>query len=403
MKHKPITQMSPAPIFKVNSPVQNFLSCASCNQSILIENYSPQNFIAVSMKCHRCGEVTTTPTLEPGEIVPEQVIIYKQSETKDAHGTLPISSETAITHDGELVRIASLSQPRNTKASFFPSIPTLNKLEAIYSAISAKDMAHHHKKAAKFQNLNNELGALQKYPFAWACAHIRDVLKGREHQHLISTSNPKTLTALSILECFTHFMGEWSHHPRFLEITKEFRNNIAFHHTIAVFVTASTLFRLGFRVAIVPAPGEIRTADMYMRLGVTQKFHIEVKTPRELNWGYEGSLDVNSLKKVIKDSIEDAKGQISYDKPGVLAIVASRISLKLGPMFNSAISQSIEEQDSLNSGLAGIMSVYPYQNKTAVLENPRQVFGFKHIMLPNSKYTGANPFFKSSSDKFSSE
>jgi len=400
MNHMPITQMSPAPIFKVNSPTQASLSCVSCDQSVLIESYSPQNFIAVSMKCYRCGGITKTPDLEAGEIIPEQILLYKQNDSKNAFVTLLISPETAVTNDEEFARIAFQSKPKDIKASFFPAIPTLDKLEEVYSDVSATDMSHHHKKVAQFRISRNELGALQKYPFAWACAHIRGLLKGREHQHIISTSSWTTLTALSILECFTHFVGEWSHHPKFREITKEFRNKSAFHHTIAVFATASTLFRLGFRVAIVPAPGESRTADMYMRLGVTQKLHIEVKTPKELNWGYQGDLDVTSLKEVIKASIKDARGQISHDKPGVLVVAASRISRELGPMLKFAISQLIEEDDDSNYGLAGIMGVYPYQDRVAVFKNPRHVFGFKHIMVPHPKYIGANPFFRSSSDRF---
>ena len=45
-----------------------------CGQSTLIKGYLPANFLAIRIRCFRCGAITGTPGLPDGEILPRSAV-----------------------------------------------------------------------------------------------------------------------------------------------------------------------------------------------------------------------------------------------------------------------------------------------------------------------------------------
>jgi len=60
-----------------------------CGASVLIQGYLPGNFLAIRIKCFRCGAVSTTPGLPEGEILPRDAITvmgYQPAEPQETLG-----------------------------------------------------------------------------------------------------------------------------------------------------------------------------------------------------------------------------------------------------------------------------------------------------------------------------
>src|SRR5262249_38941136 len=62
-----VVQIGAAPAF-IGAGVRDLV--CQCGESVLIQGYLPANFIGIRIRCARCGEVTTTPGLAEGDILP---------------------------------------------------------------------------------------------------------------------------------------------------------------------------------------------------------------------------------------------------------------------------------------------------------------------------------------------
>ena len=51
-----------------------------CGQSILVKGYLPANFLAIRIKCFRCGAITATPALAEGEILSRSAVGIERNE-----------------------------------------------------------------------------------------------------------------------------------------------------------------------------------------------------------------------------------------------------------------------------------------------------------------------------------
>ena len=91
---------------------------------MLIRGYLPANFLAIGIKCFRCGAVSVTPGLPDGEVLPrDAVAVARRGEPMVAPATIPrgavFASQEAIDRDYALTR------PRNPPAEPMPLTSTV--------------------------------------------------------------------------------------------------------------------------------------------------------------------------------------------------------------------------------------------------------------------------------------
>src|SRR4051794_40871661 len=67
-----IVQGTSAPVFRSNEASESDLRCRRCS-GLLIAGYFPASFIDIRIECFQCKEITETPGLSEGEILPHPV------------------------------------------------------------------------------------------------------------------------------------------------------------------------------------------------------------------------------------------------------------------------------------------------------------------------------------------
>jgi len=133
----------------------------------------------------------------------------------------------------------------------------------------------------------------------------------------------------------------------------------SFYHTLLQLILASSFSDYGNIVAIKkPRPGEGKSADLYMRLTADERFYIEVKAPRALEWP-NSITDDSKLRNVIAGCLSGLGGQISRNAPGALAIASSCVSADFVSSMKRAIDWTLRNRGRNRQSVAAICLVAP--------------------------------------------
>lgn len=381
-----VIQGSAAPAFIMHGATGS-LVCGGCQGSALIEGYKPENFISVRIKCFACGEITSTPGLHPGEILPSNILSLG-ADGRFLLGTpVVVAEQTVVTCDTEI----EIEQSRTRPKKFLPENISLDfdlvdQVEGDFGRLIGENALQKQRSSVRRAMKHGDLGA-EEFPLAWACVWLRErLLKGASPLSL----DAPAVAAITSLLAFRHFTAAWGHHPRFSTIGQSFAGARIFHHNIAQFAAASYLFDHGNRIGLaIPEGGSQRTADLYTRLTPGEIFHIEAKAPLALQWPNVEPAGRQAIGRIVLNALSSAKGQLNRRKKGVLVVAANTYRSGFDQRFREAIESLIHAKGRDYRGVAAVVGVVPL---LAAEGSPlRLTHGYAFVPIRNPHFDGENP------------
>lgn len=386
----PLQQHQKTPLFKINNDGCQ-LRCVNCEDSILIEGYNPDSFVGLSIRCSECMEITTTPHLEIGEILPRSLLVCKDPDGQGFKSTRLIPSGTAVTSHEQLAREQSLVHPRSPVPAFDMSNATMHFLDSEYDRVGGGSL-HKQAKALHRHVAQKDWGnALRNYPYLWSCGRLRRM------QRLQTSFRPlrdfADAAAITNLEVFHKFIRTWGHHPRLNALSNDFMTRAGFHHAMTVFACLREFYLRGIKVGIAPPVGNgSRTADLYIRQGVGQKYYLEIKVPLAFRYPECLSLNTATICDSAMKSLQDAKKQIGSSKPGILVLSINFVMPQNIDGIRSGLRQAIDRIGRDYLDVAGILLLHP-RFETCYISSPTRVdFGHSCIFQSNPHFNGDNVF-----------
>jgi hypothetical protein len=148
------------------------LTCR-CGDPVLIQGYLPGNFLAIRIKCSRCGAVTTTPGLPDGEILPRSAVAIAATEATVTTPSIVGYGDMLASRDA-IARDYALTRPRHAPDEpLLLSRAMLEAAAADYERLTGGRLAEH--TAASPSGEGSEQGG---YPFAWSVLRLRERIAG---------------------------------------------------------------------------------------------------------------------------------------------------------------------------------------------------------------------------------
>ena len=386
----PLQQHYATPLFRIAGATGK-LVCAHCQRSTLIDGYDPDNFVGISIRCSSCYKVTTTPELQVGEILPKEIMMCKSSDSFQFRRTHDVPNSAAMTSQTQLLREQGLVHPRPSAPRFDMSEKTVRWLVSEYNRLSRGAYQKQFEALKRHVSQKDWDAALQKYPFQWSCGRL-----GRMRRLGVGVapiSDVADAAAVTNLEVFHNFVQTWDHHPRLDALSNDFATGEGFHHAMTIFACLRAFFLRGVKVGIAPPlGGGFRTADLYIRHGVEQKFHLEVKTPVSLRYPECLKLNEDIVCDTAIKALRSAKGQLGTTKPGLLVIGLTFIMDNKFQEVLTGLEKAVATAGANYSGVAGILVLAPRFKEALLSGRPLRQFGHECIFKPNNHFSMENVF-----------
>lgn len=345
-------QYGELPVLRCRDPVSDHFLCRNCGHR-LIEGYLPESFIAVRIRCFRCAEVSETPSLAPGELVPTQLLNMGATGEFLVEGPIDYNRGVAMTVDAEIVRSNLECSPNRSgrKWSFGESM--LIELERdfeLYSGLSCQKLLP---KLERYQRSSTG-SAMDAMPLVWALEHLR----GAKEKHQVNLDDPVTNAALTRALLFGNMTSAWSRHPRFSTIAGELANPGSFHHTIGQFAFAGYLFNAGNRItfSVQDTVGDSKP-DLYFRPAADEQLFVEVKAPRVLVWNPNTTLTPELVTKKVRELLASSR-QINRQKPGLIAIMVNHPDPNVAQSALLAAKRFLKVEGRRKGSLAAVSVVH---------------------------------------------
>ena len=136
---------------------------------MLVQGYLPANFLAIRIRCFRCGAVSTTPGLPEGEILPRSAIAIEPTQMPMVT-TAGIARGHVLACREAIARDYALTRPSSCRTSrCYLSRAMLEAAAADYDRLTGGRLAEH--AAASPPAEAPDHGA---YPFAWSVLRLRE-------------------------------------------------------------------------------------------------------------------------------------------------------------------------------------------------------------------------------------
>ena len=308
-----VAQGSDNPVFRCSIPNDVVFSCEKCSH-LLIENYIPQDYVGVHIRCFRCGHISMTPTDMNGEIFSTNVVSLGNNKGIFLRSTVETHPDLTITCDAAYEIALRAMQPREG-LPFKLSCDGLDEVVALYERISPGSFALQE----RILDRTHDADPL-KYPFAWAIRYF----KRSFDTGILNIDSFESQTALYWIRIFLDAVGSWQHHPRFASVATRIATPDSFLHTIGQLLIAKHLFQNGNQIGLSLEDRVGRpNPDLYIRSARTGKIYLEVKAPRKLQSAIQPPDDLGLVEGVLKRTIDRSKAQINKNNKGVLIIISS--------------------------------------------------------------------------------
>lgn len=367
------------PLFRGVVANNAHLDC-SCGHR-LIEHYYPACYIAVSLMCFQCKEITCTPGLPEGEILPISLLSVGEGRKRYLiNGTVRVPLEVALTSREEILKANGLTAPRRSSTSFEVGADSISALESKFDELTCGKRAVQLAAASR----HDAAVACQKYPFVWAAQHLRSCLE----RGVISDRAPYDLFALRQLYLFQHVINAWSHHPRFLGVAREFESS--FEHTCAVLIAAAHFYECGNPIGFTAADGGPRP-DLYTRFGAQEHLYMEVKTPEQLRWSPRWELSGEGVRKALWNALDGSRHQLNRSRKGILIVSSSVTSNDVGRVLDEAAHHVLGKKGRDRKGVAGIVTLSSRFRLVAGAAEIRVEMEFAPKYRKNPYFDGENP------------
>ena len=374
-----IKQMMSEPVFRGSDPTGINFCCGNlkCNH-ILFENYTEGSLLDIAIECFRCGHLTRSPFLEPGEILPAFPILLADEDKLQINQTIIAYTGTVMTSNRQALLEIEACRPRHKDNDrLILDLGCYLKLSEAYNLITGAKLEKQQQSIGRGANPGT-------FPFAASMLKFSHFLSDQSQDSL----QDFRLNCAAIV-MFDDAVKSWSHHPRFLQIASGLGKMNSFYHTIGQLFYAKHLSFQGIRIglSLENVPGE-PNPDLYIRDN-GRKIYIEVKAPSELQFG-QPTLDENSMAQIVYKHVKKVKRQIRSDRPGALVICSTSNDQKNIDLLSKHISV-----DKFKSGRQWMMALIGLSINFQILptdDGLRLKLGIDSASAINPNFKGFNPF-----------
>jgi catechol 2,3-dioxygenase-like lactoylglutathione lyase family enzyme len=356
------------------------LICA-CGTSTLINGYAARNFLAIRIRCFRCGAITTTPGLPAGEILPPDAVALAPDEVPAVRtNTIPLGA--VLADRTEVERDYALTRPRDPPAE--PMVLTAATLDAAaeaYDRLTGGRLAEH--MAASPPATGSALG---EYPLAWSLLRLGGQVGTPGwtwFQH-----NDDALAAMHVAAMWD-CMARWGQHPLLAELVSPLAAPGQFLRTMTRLAAARLLFDAGNRVGFsMPSPQQ-PDAPLHFSTPDGNALTLALRAPNALQWRERDRRTPQSLRAAVLEALASAQGQVNGRRPGIVVLSASILMPDFDQAIVDAIHAAFRSAGRKHHGVAAVGVVIP---KVMPTGQPDQV-GFAYAFYPirNPHFAGENP------------
>lgn len=361
-----------------------------CGNSFLIKGYTPGNYLAIRIKCFRCGAITTTPAMPAGEILPhDAVAIEPRALPAVTTSTVPrgavLADSEALAHEYALTRPGPTLNEAMTLSS-----TVLETVAQEYDRLTGGRLAEH---------LATSPPAMEPrhgdYPFAWSLSRLRQQIAQPEWRWL--RQNDDALATMHVA-ALRHLLDCWGRHPLLDRLASPLAERGQFLPTVTGFATARLLFDAGNRVGFsLPSTGQ-SGVRLHFSTSAGEPLSLALRAPRALQWSERDRRSPQVLRAAVADALASAHGQVNARCPGVLVLSASILL----PDFDQAVVDSLHAVfRTMGRKYRGVAAIAVVMPKVFPVERLDQVgFGYAFYPIRNPHFAGENPIKVGSEQDF---
>jgi hypothetical protein len=356
---------------------------------VLIKGYVPQNYLAIRIRCFHCGDISITPGLQAGEILPRDAVpVPRLARTSTTPSMIPRGAVLAC--EDEIAGDYALTRPRNPpQEPMTLSAATLTRIASEYDRLTGGRLAEHSADAAR-------AGAhdVSAYPLAWALLRLREKVTAPGWSWL--HENHDAIAAMYIAS-WHDWLACWEHYPRPEWFTRELGRPGNFLRTMAVFAAARLLFESGNHIGFsLPRAG---APDLGLHIGADgDGMALAIRSPSALQWSAREHWTRPVVQAAIADVAAGVQGEINLRRRGILILTTSILL----PNFDQAVVDGanvvLQTLGRRNRGLAAITEITPKVFPVARLDQVGFVYGFYPMRNPH--FAGENPIRVGSAQDF---
>jgi hypothetical protein len=357
----------------------------SCGDSVLIQGYLPGNFLAIRIKCSRCGAVTSTPGLPDGEILPRSAVAIAATEATVTTTSVVGYGDTLACRDA-IARDYALTRPRHLPDEpLLLSRAMLEAAAADYDRLTGGRLAEH--AAASPSGEGSEQGG---YPFAWSVLRLRERIDRPGWSWLYQDDD--AMAAMHVV-ALHRLMQCWGQHPLLARIAAPLAQRDKFIHTVAGLAMAKLLFDAGNRVRFALSGSDV---DLRLTTVAGEPLTFALLAPGALQWREKDRRSPDVLRDAVVDAMAAAQGQVNRSRPGIVVLAASILRQDFDQMVVDAIHAAFQAVGRRHRGVAAVGIVLP---KLLPAGHPDWIgLGYAFYPILNPRFAGENPI-KSGSAK----
>jgi hypothetical protein len=360
-----------------------------CGQSILIKGYLPANFLAIRIKCFRCGAITGTPGLPEGEILPRSAVGIARIA---APVVVPASvgRGAVLACRDEIPRFA-LTRPRDP-----PNEAVKLSRSMVEATAQEYDRLTGGRLVAHMDASPPAMGSAEgDYPFAWAVSRLRQQIDQRGWSWL--RQNDDALAAMYVV-ALQDCLHCWGQHPSFGQLALPLAEPRRFLRTMTGFATAKLLFDAGNRVGFDP-PTPVRTdVQLHFSTAAGEPLSLAMLAPDALQWKEREGRSPRVIRSAVVDALVSAQSRVNSRNPGVVVLSVSILLPDFDQALVDGIHAAFRTVGRKHRGVAAVSAIMP---KVLPAGQPDRVgFGYAFYPIRNPHFAGENPIRLGSEQDF---
>ena len=377
-------QVGEAPVF---SGTGNGDLLCRCGNAFLIRGYAPRHYLAIRIKCFRCGAVTTTPGLPAGEILPHDAVVVEPRALPSITPST-VSRGAVLADEAAVAREYALTRPRDPPGEAMTlTTVTLEATATDYDRLTGGRLAE--QCAASPPAMEPRQG---DYPFAWSLLRLRAQIGQPGWTWL--ADNDDAMAAMHVA-AMRHLLDCWGQHPLLDQLASPLAVPGQFLRTATGFGLAKLLFDAGNRVGFTLPATDVQ---LHFSTGAGEPLSLAWRAPDALQWRDRDRRRPAVLRAAVAEALASSHGQVNTRNPGIVVLSASILQ----PDFDDALIESIHAvfraMGRKHRGVAAIAVVMP---KVFIVQRRDQVgFGYAFYPIRNPHFAGENPIRLGSAEDF---
>lgn len=345
---------------------------------MLIEGYSPANFLAIRIQCFRCGEVNATPGLPAGDILPRHAVAVEAEQR-------PMVAPTRIGRSDVLAcaelteRDYAPTRPRDPPAEPLQlTRAVLDSAAADYDRLTGGRLAEHMASSPSGEGVDQGV-----YPFAWSVLRLRERIDRTEWSWLYQDDDAMAAMYVTSLH---HLMQCWGQHPLLERLAAPLADPDRLLRTLCGFAMAKLLFDAGNRVGFSLAE---RDVGLHFTTPDDEPLALALLAPEPLQWRQKARRSPEALRNAVIDAMAAAQGRVNRSKPGIVVLASSILQPDFDQMVVDATHAAFQAAGRRHRGVAATAIVMP---KVLPVGQPDRIgFGYAFYPVVNPRFDGDNP------------